>query len=56
MGNYEHPASSFVEGLDFERIERIGSASVGMMQTHLMNIARIGSVIASDNIPEPRKH
>ncbi|KAF5798731.1 hypothetical protein HanXRQr2_Chr07g0296371 [Helianthus annuus] len=31
-------------------------ASVGMMQTHLMSIARIGSVLASDNIPDPRKH
>ena len=56
VGNSKHPASSFVEGLDFERIERIGLASVGMMQTHLMNIARIGSVLASDNILEPRKH
>ncbi|MFS7972371.1 hypothetical protein Hanom_Chr09g00843951 [Helianthus anomalus] len=56
VGNYKHPATSFVEWLDFERIERIGLASVGMMQTHLMNIARIGSVLPSDSMPEPRKH
>ena len=56
VGSSKHPASSFVEGLDFGRFERIGLASVGMKQTRSMNIARIGSVLALDNIPEPKKH